>query len=195
MSDALSLKEETRRNTMLLRNEIFAAVLAAIITGLVLAGSALAQLSCNDVKYGNPDYNEKMDELAERAKLPENYWSRYHEDVVRDLCSGNTKDIDGLIDGGFVKPREAQDIARVLGKTYMPKKRSESGKRYGDARKRFSEMGACGACADNIAQYYTKKPDSPCGKLAKRALEGNPDAIKKLVAFPDFCQWSYDSVN
>jgi hypothetical protein len=96
-----------------------------------------------------------------------------------------------LIDNGFVKPEEVQGIAKVLGKTYKSKQRSETGKSYGYSKEKFLEMGACSACADNIAQYYTKKPNSPCGKLAKQALEGNPDAIKKLVEFPDYCQWKY----
>jgi hypothetical protein len=173
------------------RNEFIPFVFAAIIVSLVIANSAFAQISCSDVKYGSPNYHEKMDELAERAGLPDNYWNRYHESVVRDLCDGNSKDIDKLIDGGFVKPREAQGIAKVLGKTYKPKERSETGKNYEYSRGKFLEMGACSACADNIAQYHTKKPDSPCGKLAKQALEGNPDAIKKLAAFPDYCKWRY----
>ena len=176
---------------MLNRNKIIAVVMAAVLPGLVLAVPAFAQVSCSDVKYGNPNYHEKMDVLAARAKLPDNYWSRYHEDVVRDLCNGNVKDVDGLIDAGFVKPQEAQNIARVLGKTYKPKQRTETGKSYEYSRRKFTEMGACNACADNIAQYYTKKPDSPCGKLAKQALEGNSEATKKLVTFPDYCQWKY----
>lgn len=173
------------------RNEIITWVLAVIIPILLLPGSAFAQLSCSDVQYGNPNYQEKMDELAARAGLPDQYWNRYHEDVVRGLCSGNTRDIDALIDSGSVKSREVQGIARILGKTYKLKQRSESGKRYKYARERFSRMGACSACADNMAQYYTKKPDSPCGKLAKQALEGNPEATQKIVEFPNYCQWKY----
>ena len=55
-----------------------------------------------------------------------------------------------------------EDIAKVLGKTYRAKQRSETGKSYAHSKEKFLEMGACNACADNIAQYYTKKPDSPC---------------------------------
>lgn len=168
-----------------------AVVFATIILSLVSVNPALAQVSCRDVKYGNPNYHEMMDELAKRAGLPDNYWSRYHESVVSDLCSGNIEDVDKLIDNGFVKLQEAQGIAEVLGKTYKPKQRSETGKSYEYSKEKFLEMGACGACADNIAQYFTKKPNSPCGKLAKQALEGNPDAINKLVAFPDYCEWKY----
>jgi hypothetical protein len=168
-----------------------AVVFATIMLSLVSANSVFAQISCRDVKYGNQNYHEKMDELAKQAELPDNYWSRYHESVVSDLCSGNIKDIDKLIDSEFVKPEEAQGIAKILGKTYKPKQRFEAGKSYGYSREKLLEMGACSACADNIAQYYTKHPNSPCGKLAKQALEGNHDAISELVAFPDYCKWKY----
>ncbi len=176
---------------MLRHSKSAAIVLATIFVGFVSVNTVLAQMSCADLKYGKPDYHEKMDELAKRAALPDNYWSRYHESVVSDLCSGDIKGVDKLVDNGFVKPLEAQNIGKVIGKTYDPKQRSETGKSYGYSKEKFLEMGACSACADNIAQYYTKNPDSPCGKLAKQALEGNPAAIKKLVAFPDYCQWKY----
>ena len=166
-------------------------VFATIIFSFVLVNSAFAQMPCADLKHGKPNYNEKMDELAKRAQLPDDYWNRYHESVVSDLCSGNVTDVDKLVDGGFVKPREAQSIAKVLGKQYKPKERSETGESYGYSKEKFLEMGACNACADNIAQYYTRKPNSACGKLAKKALEGNPDAIRQLVEFPDYCQWKY----
>jgi hypothetical protein len=180
-----------KEKIMLHRKEIIIAAFATVLIILVLTNWAFAQISCIDVKYGNPNYHDKMDELAERAGLPDNYWNRYHEDVVRDFCSGDIKDIDNLVNNGSVKPQEVQGIAKVLGKTYKPKQRSDTGKSYGYSKKRFSDMGACSACADNIAQYYSQKPNSPCGKLAKQALEGNSDAIKKLVEFPDYCKWTY----
>jgi len=168
-------------------------VLAAMVFSFVFADMACAQMSCSDLRRGKPDYHEKMDELAEMAQLPDSYWSRYHEALVNDLCSGDIKDVDKLVDNGFVNPGEAQSIARVLGKQYKPKVRSETGKTYGDSRAKFLGMGACSACADNIAQYYTNKPESPCGKLAQMALDGDPGAIKKLIDFPDYCQWSYSN--
>lgn len=176
---------------MLHHRATIAAALAVIILSFFHVGSVFAQMSCADFAYGKPNYHEKMDELAAKAGLPDNYWSRYHEAAVRDLCTGNIKDVDKLVDSGFVKAEEIQSIAKVLGKPYKPPKRSETGKSYGYAREKFQEMGACNACADNIAQYYTRKPNSPCGILAKQALEGNPDAIEKLVEFPDYCQWKY----
>lgn len=165
--------------------------LFVIVFSSVMINMASAQMPCTEFKYGTPKYHEKMDELAKRAGLPNNYWSRYHESIVRALCNDDIKEIDNLVDNGYVKPKEAQDIAKVLGNTYQAKPRSELGKSYGYSKERFLEMGACGACADNIAQYYTKKPNSRCGKLAKHALEGNPEAIKKIAEFPDYCQWKY----
>lgn len=52
-------------------------------------------------------------------------------------------------------------------------------------------MGLCSACADNVAQWYTRQPTSRCGKLAKQALEGNPQAERLLAGFPDYCVWKY----
>lgn len=156
-----------------------------------LVNLASAQMSCVDFKPGTPNYGDKMDELAKRARLPDNYWNRYHESLVNYLCRGDIRAADKLVDNGFVKPQQAQSIATVLGKQYKPRQRSEAGQTYGYSKEKFLEMGACNACADNIAQYYAKRPDSPCAKLAKKALEGNPQAIRELVAFPDYCRWKY----
>ncbi len=166
-------------------------IAATTILGLFLANSAFAQIACREIKFSNPNYHEMMDQLAEQAGLPSNYWSRYHEAVVSDLCGGRIRSVDKLVDSGFVKPTEAQAIARVLGKSYKSKRRSENGKTYGYSKERFSEMALCNACADNVAQYYTKKPESRCGRLAKQAIEGNPAAIEKLLAFPDYCKYKY----
>lgn len=175
------------------RNGRLIIILVTTVFSMLSIHSAFAGgIQCSDVKYGNPRYHENMERLAKGAGLPDNYYSKYHEDVVSRLCSGDTKGIDKLVDNGYVKSIEVDGIAKVLGKTYKsPGKRSETGKSYGYSKEKFLNMGLCNSCADNAAQYYTKKPDSPCGKLAKQALEGNPDAIKKLVAFPDYCVWKY----
>jgi hypothetical protein len=60
-----------------------------------------------------------------------------------------------------------------------------------DLENKFIEMELCNACADNVAEFYIKKPLSECAKLAKEALEGNPDATTKLQEFPDYCTWKY----
>lgn len=149
--------------------------------------SVTAEVKCSDVKYGSDNYHEKMEELAKLAKLPDNYYSRYHEDIVSDLCKGNTKNVKDSIDSGFVKSSEVEAIKEVLGMDG----RSDIGKSYGYSRRKFEEMGLCSACADNIAQHYTKKPKSKCGKIAKQALEGNPNAIEELQSFPGYCSWKY----
>ena len=59
--------------------------------------------------------------------------------------------------------------------------------RRDDLDNKLLEMGLCSACASNAAELYLKKPESRCAKLTKRALEGNPDAIKTLQGFPDYC--------
>lgn len=63
--------------------------------------------------------------------------------------------------------------------------------RYNDLFNRFSELGLCSACADNVTQYFMKKPDSACAKLALSALEGNPDALRTLTNDPPYCTWHY----
>ena len=103
---------------MLCHSKCIAVILVSALMTLVLTNSSFAQMSCNDLKYGNPFYHEKMDELAERAGFPDNYWSRYHESVVSALCSGNTKEVDSLIDGWYFEAKEVQAIAKVLNKPY-----------------------------------------------------------------------------
>lgn len=148
---------------------------------------AARTIKCSDFKYENQNYHEKMEELAKLARLPDAYYSRYHEDVVSDLCKSNTKEIKNSIDKGFVKKSEVEAIKEALGID----DRSDIGESYGYSRKKFEDMGLCNACADNVAQHYTKKPSSKCGKLAKQALEGNLNAIEELQSSPDYCIWKY----
>jgi ABC-type dipeptide/oligopeptide/nickel transport system permease component len=79
------------------KKEIIVVIFTTFMLRFISTNSALAQISCHDVKYGSSNYHEKMDELAERAGLPDNYWSRYHESFVSDLCNGNIKGVDKLI--------------------------------------------------------------------------------------------------
>ncbi|MCX7091979.1 MAG: hypothetical protein NTY50_00805 [Methylobacter sp.] len=162
---------------------------ALILYAAFVSSSAFADIQCSDVKYGNENYTENMEELAKRAKLPDDSYSRYHEEAVSSLCNGDAKSVTDLIDSGDLKSMEVEAIAEILGKPYKIKQRSEKGKSYGYSRDKFSSMGLCSACADNVAQFYTKKPSSACGVLAKQALEGNPEATAKLIDFPDFCTW------
>ncbi len=63
--------------------------------------------------------------------------------------------------------------------------------RRADVERKFSEMGLCSACSDNVTQYYVNQPKSQCAMLAKRALEGDPDATKQLQDNPPYCVWHY----
>jgi hypothetical protein len=167
------------------------------ITELLIIGAALASttafagVKCSDVTYGTGRYMDKMEELSKKAKLPGDYFNKYHEDVVKALCSGNTEDVTSSIDGGYVEAKEVEAISKILGKPYKVKARSESGKSFGYSKKKFISMGLYPIDADNIAKFYTEKPSSPCGVLAKQALEGNPEAISKLKEQPDYCTWEY----
>ena len=152
-------------------------ILALII--LIIPFSALAGMKCGDFEYGTDNYHDNMDELARRARLPDEYYNKYHEEVVSDLCNGNAESVNQAIDDGYVKRSEVEAIREVLGL----EKRSSAGKTYGTSREKFVNMGLCNACADNVAQYYAQKPNTKCGKLAKQALEGNIQAIELLRTF------------
>ncbi len=52
--------------------------------------------------------------------------------------------------------------------------------RESDVADQLMHLGLCHACAQNDAAFYVHKPASECGKLAKSALEGNPDALAAL---------------
>jgi hypothetical protein len=70
-------------------------------------------------------------------------------------------------------------------------KNSRAELRLDDLDNKFLGMGLCSACAGNVAMFYVKRPTSPCARLAKDALEGNPVAADKLRDFPDYCKWGW----
>lgn len=146
-----------------------------------------ALVNCDSVNTNNENYIENMEELALQARLPDNYFNRYHEDVVSDMCKGNEESIDSAIDYGYVKRSEVESIRESLGLD----KRSDIGASYEYSRQKFYGLGLSSAKADNVAQFYTKEPNSQCGKLAKHALEGNPRSIAELQTSPDYCTWDY----
>jgi hypothetical protein len=143
---------------------------------------------CAAVSYDNPKYADNMEALAKKANLPDGYYSRYHEDLVKALCQGNLKVVNSLIDNGDVSADESARIRQALTETPP---RSDAGRSYGFSKQKFIAMGLCMACADNVAQWYVQRPTSRCGMLAKHALEGDPDAVKELQPFPSYCTWEY----
>jgi len=69
-------------------------------------------------------------------------------------------------------------------------KNSPAALKYSDVTNALSNMGLCSACAGNATQYYIQEPDSECGVLVKRALQGDVDSRAHLTAvFPAYCQW------
>ena len=163
-------------------------------------GSAVNGVSphlCAAVSYGNPNYADNMDALAKKAHLPEGYYTRYHEDLVKALCEGDFKEVNSLIDDGDVSAGEAARIKEALMEASEPRTetsapaRSDAGRSYGYSKQKFIGMGLCTACADNAAQWYVQRPTARCGMLAKHALEGDPDAVKELQTFPSYCTWEY----
>ncbi|MBF0205033.1 MAG: hypothetical protein HQK67_12190 [Desulfamplus sp.] len=136
-----------------------------------------AQNYCSEFEK---DHVETMEKLAIAAKLPDGYFSRYHESVVSELCGGDVKNINELVDIGYVKAKEAEAIAAVLGKQYKAPPRSEQGRLYEKTYLKLLELGDCDACASNHADEYVKNPNGSVGKLVKAALSGDKDALTKL---------------
>ncbi|WP_230656892.1 hypothetical protein [Psychrobacter sp. I-STPA10] len=152
--------------------------------------SSYAVLTCDDVKYdGNESYGDNMEILAKEARLPDNYFNRYHEDVVSNMCKGDEASIEWMIDTGYVRRSEVEGIREALGLD----ERTETGRSYEYSRNRFYwDMNLSSAFSSNVADYYVHKPESQCGQLAKQALEGNPRAIAELQKQPDYCTWNYE---
>ncbi|WP_176946155.1 SH3 domain-containing protein [Bradyrhizobium sp. Rc2d] len=57
-----------------------------------------------------------------------------------------------------------------------------------DVDNRLLELGLCSGCASNAAHLYVFQPQSPCARLVREVLEGNPDAVKILSAGPAYCE-------
>lgn len=95
-------------------------------------------LTCNDVSYGNKNYHENMEQLAIEVRLPGNYFNRYHETIISELCKGKTDVAESWIDYGYVKRSEVQGIKEALGLD----KQSALGASYKYSRRKCSlEMG------------------------------------------------------
>ncbi len=163
----------------------FRALLGLIL--IAVGPAAQAALTCADVNHDHPRYHENMDRLAVQARFPGNYWNRNQESAVTAVCRGEEDALEGMIDNGLVRGSVVLAIKEELGED----ERSEAGRSYEYSRKSFSSMGLCSACADNVANHYVETPDSRCGQLARKAIEGQPHAIDTLKTFPDYCVWNY----
>jgi hypothetical protein len=132
-----------------------------------------------------------MEKLVWLAGAGDSYFNRYQESAVSDICAGRNKSVNEMIDKGFVSAAQVSEFRKIL--TPVAQGRSEIGKSYGFSRQKFEDMGLCSACADNVAQHYTRNPSSACGKLAKRSLEGDYEAVQEIQKFPSYCVWMYFS--
>lgn len=164
-----------------------------MIRGLVVfilfcaSAHADAALRCADVRPGTDSYPEKMELLQAEARLRGDNFNRYHESAVDLLCKGQFASAVELADNGYLLLSEVISISEVLGLEW----RSDSGQSFGYSKERFVQMGLGLAPADNVARFYVEKPDSECGRLAKRAIEGNPRAVELLLSNPPYCTWQY----
>ena len=165
--------------------------LVTVVVGAGCATSSGAAVTCQDVQPGTARYEAGMDELARQAKLPGGTWNRYDASAVSGLCSGQSKEIDDLTSDGLLDVADVQRLAAVLDKPYTPRPRSPADVRFGDVRERLVRLGACSACADNIARHVVEQPASPCASLARRALGGEAAAVKDLLDDPPYCAWKY----
>jgi hypothetical protein len=163
----------------------------SVALALLLSAPSVDAADCKDLTYGSPRYAQRMDELAAQAKLPDGSWNRYHESFVAALCGAKTVEMYKLVDSGSVSADEAEQIATALDKTYRPRRIAKISNKVASSKAKLIEMGVCAACADNIAQYYSRKPRSRCAKLAQRALSGDAAAASKLINFPAECRWAY----
>ena len=159
--------------------------ISAFIGTALLINTANAALSCKDVKYGNDNYFDNMEKLAVEARLPDGF-NRYHETIISDLCGKKDKEgIESFIETGYVARSEVQAIKEVLGldEEYL------KGIRYQSIKNKFDyEMSLGSAASGNVTYYYIYEPDSKCGQLAKRALQGNTQAIKTLQNGVEYCK-------
>jgi len=163
-------------------------IIVILLATLSISATAAAQVRCADVKYGSPNYHENMETLVQLVGERKGF-NRYHETVVSEICARKTAVVAEFVDKGFISAKQVSDLKRIL--TPSLQGRSEAGKTYGFVKEKFEIMGLCSACADNVAQHYTKNPSSACGKLAKSSIEGDPEAIQVLLAFPSYCVWKY----
>jgi hypothetical protein len=168
--------------------------LAIAATALAPPAAAQGAVGCSEVTYGSSSYNEAMDELADQAELPDAAWNRNHETLVSALCKGDTKTVDEIVENKVIPADDAMRIAEVLGVPYGPKPVADGeAPSYKDTKAKLIQMGMCNACADNVAQWYTRIPHSECAMLAHRALaKGDSRAVDELVTFPEFCAWTYE---
>jgi len=168
---------------------------------LIYAQPVIAKVSCSNATYSYSSYSidtferykSYVIELTNLARVP---FDKYYEGAIQMICNGDKKGLLGHIDNGYVKQDAVNRLIRnltghkITGE--IQKRRTTLGRIYSESRKKFGSMGLCEACADNVAQWYSRTGNrSACGRLATRALSGSKSAINELRRFPEYCQWDY----
>lgn len=156
-----------------------------LISIACLINTANAALKCSDVDTDNPNYIINMERLANEARLTGNYFTRYHEDIVRDLCiTKDNDDIEYWIDKGYVNKSEVQGMREILGLD----KQHLKGIKYQTIKAKLDyDLGLGSIGSTIVTDYYIDKPESKCAKLTESALQGDPKSIPLLKSFPDYC--------
>ncbi len=152
---------------------------------LLASYSSTASVSCNDLHRWNGTGADPREKLAIEAKLPDDYYSRYHEDVWYVLCKtpNDTKHIDELVDQGYVSALEAESIAKILGKQYAAKPLTEKGKLYNRIYNSLNNIGLCAACSSNLTSaYVADKKGSYFRQLVDGAIKGDERFVYVLNA-------------
>lgn len=143
---------------------------------------ALAKtLACDDLQ-GNIYQNGKNEELQRQAKLSE--WNRYHDYIISGLCGEDMRDLNDMVDQGYLSLSDVQAVAAVLGKNYNPPSRTKNGKLYQQIREGLLKQNLCSACASNLADEYVNRPGGRVKQLIDKALVGNQSALHELQQLP-----------
>jgi hypothetical protein len=152
-----------------------------IVTGKSQARSV--SVSCKDLNDYKGEDADPRQRLAIEAKLKDDYWNRDHESVWFYLCNDpiDINGIDSLVDEGYVTALEAESIAKVLGKPYKAKTRTEDGKLYEIIYQKLLGLFLCTACSSNIASAYVDdKIIGHVRQIVDGALIGNKSYISIL---------------
>jgi hypothetical protein len=146
-------------------------------------------MSCENVSHENKDYFENMEKLSKESNLPDNYFNKYHEDVVVSICNGNEKALIKSITDGYVPQEEVKRISITLGRSYKILEENIPKNLYSAHMKSLEKFNLCSACQSNISAHLSEQPNSKCSDLAKKAIQGDKNSISKLEEYPDYCKF------
>jgi len=89
--------------------------LTAVLVSLLCVGTpAWAALSCGDLKYGTPQYEKRMSELAQQGNFPGRDYTRHHEKFLASYCAGDEKAANAVVTQGRISAADAAAIRRLV---------------------------------------------------------------------------------